>query len=163
MSDFDPTKKLAGVPLYLWIVGGVAVSYGFVKWRQSRQPAQTETVNPDAVTPLATGSGGGTGLQSDSPYGAPAAIGITAPTPTNPLPVYVVPNPNPPKTPTTPPKTPTTVVKTPVPKVTTKPATTVTKTQSKVTTTHPQATHKRGYTNAQLEAAKKRKAKGTEA
>lgn len=145
MSDFDPQKKLAGVPIYLWIGGGVIASYMVIKWRQNKQ---APTVSDTPQTALDYGSSGGSGLASDSPYGAPAGIGITAPTPspTNPVPVYVVPNP----------QTPTTTVKTPVPPVVQKPpAKTVSENTKTVTTKHPST--KRGYTQAQLEAAKKRK------
>ena len=156
MSDFDPTKKLGSFPIYVWIVGGVVASYAVVKWRQSRTTNTTTTPSTDTSS-LDYGSSGGSGLASDSPYGTPASVGITAPTPTstNPVPVYVVPNP----------KTPTTTVKTPTPTVTKTAPTKVSDTRKTVTTTHPQTQHKRGYTQAQLKAAqsKKNKAAGLEA
>lgn len=147
MADYSLDKEIAGKPAYIWIAGGVVVVYG-AYWFINRGKNKQGNV-PQYSTPYATGSSGGEGLATVDGY-TPAGIGITAPTPLPPGTVITLPGGPAPKPPTVP------VAKVPVktPKVTrTPPAATVSDTRGQVTTTH-----KRGYTQAQLEAAKIRKA-----
>ena len=84
MAEFDLTDKLGGQPKYVWILGGVAVLYGF-NWYKNKKAGNTvapdntnDTTNED-IYGYQTGSSGGTGLASLSPMGVPGVIGITAP------------------------------------------------------------------------------------
>lgn len=151
MADFTIDKEIAGKPAYVWIAGGVVVVYG-AYWLMNRGK-NTQGTAPQYSTPYATGSSGGEGLATVDGY-TPAGIGITAPTPLPPGTVITLPGGPAPTPPPTTPLPPVTKVPVKVPKVNRAPAPgTVSGNRGQVTTTH-----KRGYTQAQLEAAKLRKA-----
>ena len=155
MADFTLDKQIGGKPAYLWIGGGVAVAYAaywFINRNKIQTPTATDQTPGYDYMSMPTGSSGGSGLATYDGTGVPGPTGITAPTAFPPGTVITIPG-----GPTQPekPKTPVTKVPVKSPKVTrTPPPATVTQGRAAVT-----KVHKRGYTNAELYAAKQRKAK----